>query len=205
MKVSRIVAAEHRRVLLEQSGRMLRRHGIEGVSIAGVARAAGLTHGAFYGHFASKAALVAEAIGDSLIEAAGRWRARAARRRGAGGEGLGALIAGYLTEAHRDAPESGCALAALGPEMSRGEPVVAAALQAGTAALVAVLAEEIGVLHPELAPAARRGRALAVLAAMTGGLVLARALAADGAESRAALDCAAVVARDAADVVSPFG
>ena len=190
---------------MEQSGRMLRRHGIEGVSIAGVARAAGLTHGAFYGHFASKTALVAEALGDSLIEAAGRWRARAARRRAAGGEGLGALIAGYLTEAHRDAPESGCALAALGPEMSRAEPVVAAALQAGTAALAAVLAEEIGVLHPGLAPAARRGRALAVLAAMTGGLVLARALAADAADSRAALESAAVVARAAADLASPFG
>ncbi len=205
MKVSRTVAAEHRRVMLEQSGRLLRRHGIEGVSIAGVARAAGLTHGAFYGHFASKTALVAEAAKTSLFLSARRWHALTKWRRSEGEEGLAALIAYYLREAHRDIPEIGCTLASLGPEMSRAEPALAEALQKGTAALLMVLAGEIGMLHPGLAAAARQGRALAVLSAMTGGLVLARALAGDGAASRAALESAAVVARAAADIVSPFG
>lgn len=175
------------------------------MSIAEVARAAGLTHGAFDGRFTSKTALVAEAIETSLTAAARRWRARAARRRAAGGEALASLNGTYLSAAHRDGPETGCALAALDPELSRAEPLLAAALHAGTAALVAVLADEIGVLHPTLAPPARYARALAVLSAMTGGLVMARVLAADGAASRAVLDTAATLARAAADLPSIHG
>ena len=115
------------------------------------------------------------------------------------------MIGTYLSEAHRDGPAAGCALAALGPEMSRAEPLLAAALQVGTTALVAVLAEEIEVLHPTLAPPARQARAMAVLSAMTGGLVMARALAADAAASLAALNAAATLARAAADLASPQG
>ncbi len=205
MKVSRTTAAANRAALLEQGGRLFRRHGIDGVSLSEVARQAGLTHGAFYGHFASKTALVAEAVGTSMILSARRWAKLAAWRRSEGDEGLAALIASYLREVHRDTPAVGCALAALGPEMSRAEPALADALQKGTAVLVSVLAGEIGFLHPELSAAAGRARALAVLSAMTGGLVLARALAGDGEASRAALESAAVVARAAADIVSPSG
>jgi TetR/AcrR family transcriptional repressor of nem operon len=104
-----------------------------------------------------------------------------------------------LTERHRDAPEAGCALAALGPEVSRAEAPLADALREGTEALALVLAEEVAALHPALPAAACRARGLAILAAMTGGLVLARALAADPDASRAALDAAARAARSAAD------
>lgn len=199
MRVTRALAAEHRQALLEQAGRLFRGRGIAGVSLAEVARAAGLTHGAFYGHFASKTALVAEAVQGSLLAGAGHWRRRAARARAAGGDPLSAVIDGYLTERHRDAPEAGCALAALGPEVSRAEAPLADALREGTEALALVLAEEVAALHPALAPAECRGRGLAILAAMTGGLVLARALAADPDASRAALDAAARAARSAAD------
>ena len=204
MRVTRAQASEHRQALLEQAGRLFRARGIDGVSLAEVARAAGLTHGAFYGHFASKTALVAEAVQGSLLAGAGHWRRRAARARDAGGDPLAAIVDGYLTERHRDAPEAGCALAALGPEMSRahlnqeGAPL-ADALREGTEALALVLAEEVAVLHPALSPVECRARGLAILAAMTGGLVLARALAADPDASRTALDAAARAARSAAD------
>lgn len=199
MRVTRALAAEHRQALLEQAGRLFRARGIEGVSLAEVARAAGLTHGAFYGHFPSKTALVAEAVAASLENGVAHWRRRAARARGEGRDALAAIIGGYVTERHRDAPESGCALAALGPEVSRAEGPLADALRAGTEALAAVLAEEVAALHPGLEAAACRARGLAILAAMTGGLVLARALAADPAASRAALDAASRAARAAAD------
>ncbi len=199
MKVSRVLAAEHRQALLEQAGRLFRARGIEGVSLAEVSRAAGLTHGAFYGHFPSKTALVAEAVQASLESGEAHLRRRAARARAAGGDALAAIIGGYLTERHRDAPEAGCALAALGPEVSRAPPPLADALRAGTELLAAVLAEEVGALHPELPAAACRARGLAILAAMTGGLVLSRALAADPDASRAALHAAARAARSAAD------
>lgn len=199
MRVTRALAAEHRQALLEQAGRLFRARGIDGVSLAEVARAAGLTHGAFYGHFASKTALVAEAVHGSLLAGAGHWRRRAGRARDAGRDPLAAIVDGYLSERHRDAPEAGCALAALGPEVSRAEAPLADALRAGTEALALVLAEEVAALHPALAPVECRARGLAILAAMTGGLVLARALAADPDASRAALDAAARAARAAAN------
>ncbi len=199
MRVTRALAAEHRQALLEQAGRLFRARGIEGVSLAEVARAAGLTHGAFYGHFPSKSALAAEAVRASLEAGAAHWRRRAARARAAGTDPLAAVICGYLTERHRDAPEAGCALAALGPEVSRAEGMLGEALRDGTEALAAVLAAEVAALHPGLAAADCRARGLAVLAAMTGGLVLARALAADPAASRATLEAAARSARAAAD------
>ena len=199
MKVTRAVAAEHRQALLDQGGRMFRRHGIVRVGVAEIARAAGLTHGAFYGHFPSKTALAAEAVAASLTAAATRWRARAATARAEGADPLAALVASYLSERHRDAPQDGCALAALGPELSRAEPALAEALHHGTNALAEVLEDEIATLYPALDAAARHRRALAMLAAMAGGVLLARALAADPAASRAALDAASVMARSAAD------
>ncbi|MCC6716657.1 MAG: TetR family transcriptional regulator [Acetobacteraceae bacterium] len=195
MKVTRAQADEHRRVLLEQGGRLLRRRGIAGVSIADIARAAGLTHGAFYGHFESKTALVAESVAASLAAAARRWRDRAA-----GPDGLEAIIAAYLTPRHRDAPEGGCALAALGPELARADPSLAAALHAGTAALLAVLDDLLARRHPALPAPPRRARALAILSAMTGGLAIARALAADPEASAAALHEAARLSLAAADL-----
>jgi TetR/AcrR family transcriptional repressor of nem operon len=199
MRVTRALAAEHRQALLEQGGRLFRARGIEGVSLAEVARAAGLTHGAFYGHFPSKTALVAESVRDSLARGVAHWRRRAARARDEGRDSLQAVIEGYLTARHRDAPETGCALAALGPEMSRAEPMLADALRDGTEALAAVLGEEVAALHPALPAAECRARGLAILAAMTGGLVLARALAADPEASRAALEAASRAARAAAE------
>ncbi len=198
MKVSRTLAAAHRAALLEHGGRLFRRHGIDAVRLADVAREAGLTHGAFYGHFPSKAALAAEAAGESLESGALRWRRRAERARAAGNDPLAAIIGAYLSEAHRDHPEEGCALAALGPEVSRAAPPLSDALHGGTELLLAVLEDEIAQLDPGGAAAARRGAALAMLAAMTGGVILARALATDPAASRAALDSAARLARSAA-------
>jgi TetR/AcrR family transcriptional repressor of nem operon len=199
MKVSRALAAEHRQALLEQAGRLFRARGIEGVSLAEVSRAAGLTHGAFYGHFPSKSALAAEAVRASLEASVAHWRRRAARARAAGADPLAAVIDGYLTERHRDTPEGGCALAALGPEVGRGEAPLGEGLHYGTELLAEFLAGEVAARHPGLAAAECRARGLAILSALTGGLVLARALIADHAASRAALASAARLARAAAD------
>jgi len=198
VRVTRQTLQEHREAILNAASGLFRRRGIDNVSVADVTRAAGLTHGAFYGHFSSKTALASAACAESLANGAASWRARAARARDSGHEGLRAIIESYLSPRHRDAPESGCALAALGTELARGEPELRAALDGGVAALAAVLAEEIDIARPGLAPADRDRAALAVLAAMTGGIVLARAIA-DPARSRQALDAAIAASRAAAE------
>jgi TetR/AcrR family transcriptional repressor of nem operon len=197
MKVSRRVQADHRAALLDQAGRLFRRDGIGGVGVADIARAAGLTHGAFYGHFDSKAALAAEVAAESLRAASGRWRHRAHRAAAEGRDPLAALVDGYLSEAHRDSPESGCALASLGPEAAR-EGRLRAAIGEGVAALAAALEDVLAASRPRVPPQRRPYVALAVLAAMNGGLILARTLADRPDLSRAALDAAREAALNAA-------
>lgn len=194
MRVDRPTLAAHRAAILEQAARLFRKRGLHGVGVAEISRAAGLTHGAFYGHYASKTALAAEALGTALLDSAGKWRQRAARARAEGADPLAALVGAYLTESHRDSAERGCALSALGPEIARAEPPLPEALRAGAQALADVLAEEIARARPALPAAACRAAALAMLATMTGGLSLARALAADAEASRLTLSAAADLA-----------
>ena len=198
MRVSRRTMAAHRTAILDQASRLFRGHGVDAVGVADITRAAGLTHGAFYGHFPSKTALAAEACRRSLIEGAAHWRARAARARAEGRDPLAAIIRGYLTERHRDRPEEGCALATLGPDIARAEWPLRQALDEGIAALAEVLEQEIGARRPELDEAGRGRAALAVLATLAGGLIIARACASAPERSRAALDAAAEMAVRAA-------
>jgi len=197
MKVDRPTRDAHGAALLTAAEKLFRERGIEAVRIADVSAEAGLTHGAFYGHFASKAALAEAACRDGLVQAAARWRRRAARARAEGRDPLGGLIDRYLTEQHRDDPANGCVVGSLGAEIARAEAPLRAALAEGTAALVAVLAEEISAAHPDAPTARVQAAAIATFAAMLGGLDLARTLAPDPDASRTALTAAAELARRA--------
>lgn len=197
MKVDRPTREAHGAALLEAAEKLFRARGIEAVRIADVSTEAGLTHGAFYGHFASKAALAEAACRSGLAEAAAKWRRRAARARSGGRDPLAALIDAYLTERHRDEPANGCVVGALGAEVTRAEPPLRAALAEGTAGLIAVLAEEIFHAHPGAAPESVTRAATATFAAMLGGLDLARTLAPDQNASCTALAAAADLARRA--------
>ena len=66
MKVSREQVAKNRRTILDAASRLFRERGYESVSVAEIMQGAGLTHGGFYGYFASKDALIAGALADVL-------------------------------------------------------------------------------------------------------------------------------------------
>src|SRR5580658_9103639 len=186
MRVDRNTMASHRAAILEQAGQLFRHHGIDGVAVADITGAAGLTHGAFYGHFPSKTALAAESCRHSLENSARIWRDRAAEARSAGADPLDALIDAYLTPVHRGSPAAGCMLASVGPEASR-DPKLRPDLATGVSALTLVLQELIAERRPNSGPQQHLQTALAVLAALSGGLTLARALSADPERSAAAL------------------
>jgi TetR/AcrR family transcriptional repressor of nem operon len=194
MRVSKATREAHRDAILSAAGRLFRARGIDAVGVAEITAAAGLTHGGFYGHFASKEALAAEACHSQLLAGAAHWRARVERARAAGRDPLEALVGGYVTAAHRDRPEGGCTLAALGPEIARAGAALSGALGAGTEALLEVLTETIASTRPAFPEDRRRSAAIAMLGAMTGGIILARALAADPDASQAALDGAVTTA-----------
>src|SRR5262245_37668085 len=99
------------------AARAIRKRGYEGVGVAEVMRDAGLTHGGFYAHFASRDALLVEAAecaGAESIESL----SRAIRPAKPGGE-FAALVDAYLSDQHVEAPERGCAIAAAGSEVPR--------------------------------------------------------------------------------------
>ena len=150
-------AAKHERIVKEAS-RLFRERGFENVTVAEVMKAAGLTHGAFYAHFASKQELQEAAVAYGQELSAGR-----ARSHGATKKGRRAYAERYLSVRHRDNPGNGCTMAALAPEVARSTPELKAAFERG---LEEILSAQGG----------DRKEAIFETAALLGGVVLARAV-----------------------------
>lgn len=167
--------------ILDVAAREVRRKGCDGVGVAEVMKQAGLTHGGFYAHFASREAMLAEAI-----ERAGRDSGAAIAERIAspavGVSRLRALVEHYLSEAHLEHPERGCVVAALASEVARQPAPVAGVLSAHVRGLVALVR---GTLPPTAGP----GEATTIAATLVGSLQIARAFGAN-AEGRAVLAAA---------------
>jgi TetR/AcrR family transcriptional repressor of nem operon len=169
MKVSREQAAINRERVLDTAARLFRERGFNGVGVADLMKEAGLTHGAFYGQFASKEDLMAHACVRAYEELDERWRKAAARMPG---KPLAGIVSSYLSTAHRDNPGAGCATAALAAEAARQGAPLRSAFTQGTQAQLDALA----TLVPGATKSTRRRRAALTLSAMVGALVLSRAL-----------------------------
>lgn len=182
MKVSREQAARNRERIVEVAAKLFREHGFDGVGVADLMHAAGLTHGGFYGHFESKEELMAEACARARSEAISRWQGLAQR---VAQKPLAALTRLYLSRAHRDHPGRGCMLAALGPEVARQPLPIRHVFTEAVSAMV----ELLGRLMPGRSKAAARKKALTACATLVGAIVLARAVS-DAALSEEILQAA---------------
>jgi len=160
MKVSREQMAENRRRILDAASRLFRDKGFDAVSVAEVMKAAGLTHGGFYGHFASKDDLIAQSLAHALGEGAGR------------SADLRAYVDAYLSPAHRDDTAGGCPVAGLAAAIRHQTPAARAVMAEGLEAQI----ERIAGSLQELDPPVRRGAAIGIWAAMVGAVILARAV-----------------------------
>jgi TetR/AcrR family transcriptional repressor of nem operon len=169
MRVTRDQLAAHRDDILTAATRLFRARGIEGVSVAEIMNAAGLTHGGFYGHYRSKSDLAAAACRSVLTKSAERWRQRAEAARSAGQDPITAIVSAYLSPSVLDHPGRNCAIPSLGIEIARDGGAPAAALGEGVEGLLAVLTELCPRPEPERA-------AMAALSTMAGGVLLARTL-----------------------------
>lgn len=155
-----------RRRIVERASLRFRRDGVAGAGVAGLMADAGLTHGGFYAHFASKEDLLRAAIVEAFDAAMERHRQRAA----SGEDPLEAIVRGYLRPQHRDEPERGCPAAALGPEIARHPDDTRRVFAAKIDQLVDVIAAYV----PGRDAAARRRAARSVFALLMGTLQLAR-------------------------------
>ncbi|HEY1076467.1 MAG TPA: TetR/AcrR family transcriptional regulator [Fontimonas sp.] len=169
MKVSREQAAENRGRILAAAGKLFRQHGFEGISVADLMKKAGLTHGGFYGHFASKEELMAQACTQAFSDTLKLWKTAAENPNA---NALGEFAETYLTTRHRDHPGSGCVASALAVDASRQGPQVRAALTAGVREHLDVIAR----ITPGKSATVRREKALVTYAAMIGALVMSRAV-----------------------------
>src|ERR1700691_1434809 len=140
MRVSREKAAEHRERIIEAASSLFRAKGFGGIGVADIMKAADLTHGGFYGHFASKDDLVAQASRRTAARAAANWQRVVAD---APGQPYAALLRHYLTPRHRDEPGHGCAFAALGTDAGRSGKAVRDAFADGLESLIEILTKAV--------------------------------------------------------------
>ena len=161
--------ATHDRIV-EAAARAIRRSGYHGTGVADIMKDAGLTHGGFYAHFASREAMLAEAAdraGSEAVEMMERIAASSPSE-----QVLPAMMQAYLSKAHVEAIETGCATAALGSEMPRQAPEVRRAATRRIKEMIDLVARQ----SPDWGQPGAHERALFTVATMVGTLVLARAV-----------------------------
>ena len=183
MRYSKEHKAETHRRVVEAAARRFRKEGIEGTGVADLMADCGLTHGGFYAHFPSKESLVREA----LMAASGHGQAHLRRQiddaRAEHQDPLERVVRHYLTALHRDRPDRGCCVAALGAEIARHPRKTREAFTAGLERTLDVIAAALpDPSHPQA-----RETAYAIFSIMIGALQLSRLLA-DPKLSQNALD-----------------
>ncbi|WP_224365139.1 TetR/AcrR family transcriptional regulator [Hyalangium versicolor] len=158
----------HARILAAAES-LFRKHGFEGASVERVMRAAGLTVGGFYAHFASKEALLSEAIRNFMEQRRVRWTAGLEELHGR--EWLSHFIRRYLNHQRRDDPVHGCLMPSLLSDLTRASPEV----QATYAEQLDALARRIQEHLDDEGGVTTRQKALATIAMCFGTMTLARA------------------------------
>jgi TetR/AcrR family transcriptional repressor of nem operon len=156
-----------RRRILEAAGRRFKQDGIDGAGVATLMSDAGLTNGAFYGHFSSKEDLVANVLADQLRSQRESFDDQPSDR-----AGLEAFVRSYLSPEHRGQLAEGCPSAALLDEIARRPTYTRDVF---TNEVMGVVDDIASRLDPKNGAAARAD-ALTVFGLMVGTLQLARAL-----------------------------
>jgi TetR/AcrR family transcriptional regulator, transcriptional repressor for nem operon len=186
MRASRGAAAESKARIVATASKMLRARGLEGASIVDVMAAAGMTHGGFYKHFATKDDLNAAAVSAAFGEILDHFDAR----KSAGGveAAIRAYVEEYLSTEHIERPDMGCPVAALGADAGRRSEALSAEFAAGAEGLIGRLSRS--------APAGTerekaRADAIQCLATLVGAVVVARAVGAGPLRDEVLAACAA--------------
>src|SRR5579863_5141763 len=170
LKVTKQKAAENRAALVQAAARLFRERGIDGVGVAEISKQAGLTHGALYAQFPSKEALAAEAFAAANQEG---WEQIKSDRDGRPAT-LTDFLDHYLSSEHRDNLATSCPMSASASEIGRQDRVVGERFTEGFEQTVALMERRLG---DSAVKTVNRQSALAMMAAMIGGVAAARATA----------------------------
>ena len=156
-----------RRRMIETAGRRFKSDGIDGSGIATLVADAGLTNGAFYGHFTSKEDLVASVVTQQLADQVAVVDALPT-----GLASVEAFLREYLSAAHRDDPAEGCPSAALLDEIGRCDATTRDAYTDGARSMIEAISRHLD----EGAAQQTDERAIGIFTLLVGSLQLARAV-----------------------------
>jgi TetR/AcrR family transcriptional repressor of nem operon len=170
MRISKEKAAENRAALVRAASKLIRERGIDGVGVAEISKAAGLTHGALYAHFRSKEELALEAMSHGLQQAGIRLREAGLD----GMRGLSNYLDHYLSVPGRDDYGSSCPVAASASEIGRQDRAVSACFAQGYLEMVSAFERALGATLPG---DEARARAMTVVATLVGAQAVARGAA----------------------------
>ena len=160
-----------RQRIVEAAAAAFRERGVADVGVAEIMRRAGLTHGGFYAHFDSKDDLLAAALDHAATQVTSMLETAVKNRPGP--DQLLNVTLTYLSPPHLIHPESGCPVAALGPELARSSKKVKQTLAVAIRTRLKNLSDLISSSVP---PEKRKRLTAGAVACMVGGLVLARGL-----------------------------
>lgn len=167
MKVTKEQNAAHHRAIIETASRLFRERGFDDVSVIDIMKGAGLTHGAFYGHFSSKAELAAEVCRQTFEKSLAEWTDDTS---------LSRSLDLYLSVAHRDKAGSGCPMASFVSKVGNQDKIVKQQFSSGVSNYVEKVARQLiagGLKKPQA-----RKQAVAIVSTMIGGMALARSISA---------------------------
>ncbi|WP_297843585.1 TetR/AcrR family transcriptional regulator [uncultured Roseibium sp.] len=177
MRMSRQEAAKNRERVVNTASEMFREFGYDGIGIAGLMKASGLTNGAFYKQFESKEALIAEATAQAFADNATAWRKAVEN---AGGDALKAAEQWYLSEPHLNHRGLGCTLATLASEAPRHDEPVRRAFDEGIRTILELIADT----GPRGDTSCDKNSEIRELCRLVGALSLARAVSDSGLAER---------------------
>jgi TetR/AcrR family transcriptional repressor of nem operon len=170
LRLTREQAEQNRRLIVETASRMFRLQGLENVAVADVMKESGFTHGGFYNHFKSKDDLATEAVASAFDHAAKNLSEDIASGNDPQ-KALNAILANYLSPAHRDTSTGGCPATAFPVDSARSGKDVQAAFADGIEAYLEIFAGRMDGDKREA-----RQRAVALLSGIVGALLLSRAV-----------------------------
>jgi TetR/AcrR family transcriptional repressor of nem operon len=160
---------ETRARILAGAGRAFRTLGFGGAGVDGLAKASGVTSGAFYAHFDSKATAFREAVVAGMRDLSSAIRNV---RDEAGEKWIHRFVDFYVSEKRTCDPGDTCALQSLTADIERSDPETRKAYEAELRAVIDAAADGIDAGKPE----ARRKQAITLLVLLAGGVTLARAV-----------------------------
>jgi TetR/AcrR family transcriptional repressor of nem operon len=170
MRYSQAHKSTTRARIVAAAAEAFRAQGLAGAGIADIMARVGLTHGGFYAHFASKAALAAASIEAGM--AAMRAQLLHGLDKPLGVAALAQVVGRYLSRRHRDDTARGCPMPYLLGDVTRGTGPVRSAFTQSFSELV----DELEVHVSEQPGMSARDGALALIAIMVGAMTLARAV-----------------------------